>query len=448
VKQEAKHETRYQFHEIVRQYAYEKLVESGEEENIRTRHLKYFLGLSEQAEPALRGPAQVEWYARLNEERDNIRAALEWADNTDVEAGLYISGRLQDLWENLDMREGARWLTEFIEKSESNDYPHARAKALLAQGWLLVGFHQFASATSVAQECLELFRACRDKLGEADGFLLLGGAWGYQDDPAIVLEHQQQALALAQSLGDKWRQARALLHLGTDPRDRQHSFTYWEEALALFREVGDWRELTDLLGLVSFFRVLEGDIEIAQKYLDEETRLQSLTSKTVRGENAKTAKSLIALMRGDYEQARALLLEIAIVADKLGNRMAYLWNLVRLGYVALREGNLTEARRFFAESAKNFQEDEDPDGIAFTLEGVAGIFVAVEQPELAARLIGWADATREKINDTRPVLEQADVDKIIAACLAKMGEVAFSDAYDEGQKMTLDEAVAYALEET
>ncbi|HKG53001.1 MAG TPA: hypothetical protein VKB04_01975, partial [Anaerolineales bacterium] len=66
----------------------------------------------------------------------------------------------------------------------------------------------------------------------------------------------------------------------------------------------------------------------------------------------------------------------------------------------------------------------------------------------AARLIGWADATRKQINDTRPRLEQTAVDKIIAACITKMGEVVFSDAYDKGQKMYLDEAVAYALNES
>jgi len=75
-----------------------------------------------------------------------------------------------------------------------------------------------------------------------------------------------------------------------------------------------------------------------------------------------------------------------------------------------------------------------------------------EQPqapraEHTARLISWADATREKISDKRPLLEQADVDKIITTCLTKMGEVAFPDAYDEGQTMTLDEAVALALEQ-
>jgi hypothetical protein len=78
---------------------------------------------------------------------------------------------------------------------------------------------------------------------------------------------------------------------------------------------------------------------------------------------------------------------------------------------------------------------------------MAGLYVVIGKHLYAARLIGWADATRENIEDRRPVLEQADVDKIIAACLVKLGEVAFSDAYDEGQKMSLEEAVALALGE-
>jgi len=61
------------------------------------------------------------------------------------------------------------------------------------------------------------------------------------------------------------------------------------------------------------------------------------------------------------------------------------------------------------------------------------------------QLLGWGDATHNKIRDTRPLLEQAFVDKIVAACLARLGEVAFSDAYEAGKGMTLEEAVAYSL---
>ncbi len=113
----------------------------------------------------------------------------------------------------------------------------------------------------------------------------------------------------------------------------------------------------------------------------------------------------------------------------------------------MREGNIREAREVFAETAKEFQKNKETIGVVFTLEGMAGLFAAIGNPKNAARLIGWADATRKEINDTRPLLEQRDIDKVIAACISKMGEVAFADAYDEGQVMTLDEAVALALNE-
>jgi hypothetical protein len=71
----------------------------------------------------------------------------------------------------------------------------------------------------------------------------------------------------------------------------------------------------------------------------------------------------------------------------------------------------------------------------------------MNKTEVGVQLIGWGDARREKISGTRLHPEKADVDKIIAACKAQMGEVAFSDAYDAGQKMSLEEAVEYTLNE-
>ena len=111
--------TRYRFHEMVRQYANEKFTISGDVEKIRTRHLKYFLDLSEKAELELRKPARVDWMARLTDEQNNLRYTLHWADKTDVEAGLYISSRLMRYWESSNVHEGNQWLRNFIQKPDS-----------------------------------------------------------------------------------------------------------------------------------------------------------------------------------------------------------------------------------------------------------------------------------------------------------------------------------------
>jgi predicted ATPase/DNA-binding SARP family transcriptional activator len=442
--------TRYRFHEIVRQYAREKLIKASEEDEVRRRHLNYFLQLTGEAEPSLKGPAQIEvWMARLNEERDNLRTALRWADETDLEAGLYISGRLQGFWESLNVDEGARWITKFIGKPESNEYPHAKAKALYALGVLLLWSEKFAQATSVAEECLTVFRACGDQQGEADALLLLGYDLQYLDKRESADELYEQSLVLARALGDARRQALALFRLGYDHPERQ--IAYWEKAIALFRQVDDRSSMASLLCATARFRILlMGDIETAQKNLEEAIQFGPVRGRNIAGlwEEASFAKSLIALMRGDYEQAAALLEETLVLTEDLGNRMGHLWTRVHLGHIALRAGDLTEARATFAETAQNFHKDSSTIGVVFTLEGLAGLSVAVGKPERAATLIGWTDATREQIINPRPFLEQANVDRDIAAIMAKIGSSAFEVAYDSGREMTLDEAVELALKES
>jgi uncharacterized protein HemY len=191
---------------------------------------------------------------------------------------------------------------------------------------------------------------------------------------------------------------------------------------------------------------LHGDFELGEKCVEEALRLWHANRQANIWDNPRVTKSLLASMQGEYEEAETLLREVMKAAEGRGNRMSYLWAEVRLGHLMLRSGNWTEARQVLTENAKNFGQDSYTIGVVFALEGMAELFDAVGKPESAARLIGWADLMREKIQDTRPEIEQANVDKIIASCLAKLGEVAFSDAYDEGQEMTREAAVAYVLE--
>jgi predicted ATPase/DNA-binding SARP family transcriptional activator len=442
VNQDAGHERRYRLLEMIREYAREKLAEADEAKHVHDRHLKYFLKLSEQIEPGLVGPEQTEWSSRTNDERDNLRAALEHAARVDVEAGLYISGRLEYFWESFDSREGTRWLAEFLQRPESKEYPLARAKALYAQGWLLYRFEHFDEAQTVTEECLTLYRAGGDPHGEVDALTLLGFILG----PAKSLDVIQEAIHLAKSLGDLRRQAMALNIRGWDHRDFKRVFAYWQQAITLYRQAGDWRHLADNLSELGFFLLLDGKIESAQERLDESSLLyQQLNTKTRKG-HLLTAYGQIALLRGDYEQARDYFQQNARISIESGSQMDYLWATVRLGFVELREGNIAEARQIFAETARSFQQDGNHIGIVVALEWMASLYVVVGKSEYAARLIGWADATRRVIRDTRPVLEQADVDRDIAAVVSRIGRDAFDKAYHQGHAMTLDEAVGYALD--
>jgi tetratricopeptide (TPR) repeat protein len=411
------------------------------EAKIRTRHLKYFLALSEQAELALRGPEQAEWYARLDDDRDNIRAALQWADKTDVEAGLFLSGHLKVFWENLDVQEGLHWLEMLTQKPESEIYPLPRARALYTLARLLGMHRRLVDGRVMAQKCLDLYRVCGDKPGEVDALLLLADI----EDPSRAGEFCQQGLTLARLINDKWRTALALYSSGYGQSDR---FAYIEEALRLFQEVGDFRYTAECMVELGRLEMLNNNIEVAQKLLDAaNTLFQQLNMKSGTSYMLQ-AYARIAAIKGDYETASMRLQECLDIDKLYGYRASSLWAQSQLAYLALYRRETAKAHELFIKTVKAFYQDQIEIGVAFTLEGTAGLCIVVDKPKIAANLIGWADATRKRIGDPRPPLEQADVDKIITACIAKIGEATFSDAYEDGQKMTLDEAVTYALRES
>jgi predicted ATPase len=102
--------------ETIRAFAHEKLAAAGETELAHKRHLGYLLALAEQAEPALRGPRQHDWLKQLDDEHDNLRAALAWAiQREEAEGAQRLAGALGYFWLIRGYSaEGFRWLNEAL----------------------------------------------------------------------------------------------------------------------------------------------------------------------------------------------------------------------------------------------------------------------------------------------------------------------------------------------
>ena len=111
-------EVRYGMLEPVRQYGLERLEHSNEAEEVRRRHAEYYLTLAERADPELKGPRQVAWSSRLEEEHDNLRAALSWAfERGEYKLGLQLAGALGEFWFRRGyLSEGRRWLQAALEQ--------------------------------------------------------------------------------------------------------------------------------------------------------------------------------------------------------------------------------------------------------------------------------------------------------------------------------------------
>ncbi|NWJ46742.1 MAG: AAA family ATPase [Chloroflexi bacterium] len=280
---------RYRMLETIRQYALEKLSESGDLEVTRQRHAAYYLELAEQARTRLTGSEQIYWLERLETEHDNLRAVLGWATapvpeqtNDSISpdfsepylVGLRLGGALWRFWQlHIHTIEGSRWLEKTVALAEGKPVPiqlKARAYHGLA---ILLSTLDFERSLYYHQENLRLRQEMNDLAGIADAYNGLGWVYfNYQHDLAKSHHLSRESEALARQLNDKWRIAAALTLrclLAIADQDPVSSIPLAYEGNRLFQETGDfYSATTGFIGLSSMMLVA-GDYKAARKLFKE-----------------------------------------------------------------------------------------------------------------------------------------------------------------------------------
>ncbi len=234
--------TRYAMLETVRQYAQERLNQSGEGDAARTRHLEYYVALAEEAEPKLSGGKQGEWLARLKAELDNLLQALAWCDQADDgrELGLRLAYALLGFWYHLGLIEVGHQVTlAALGRAGAGARNRVRARVLVGAGSLSRSVDRCDEANEHAVEALSIAREIGDDKLAVESLLILGYLLNDRGGTAASLGHLEEALALARDLGDKVLVARALNGLGEVHRtagNMEAAQPLYEESLALARE--------------------------------------------------------------------------------------------------------------------------------------------------------------------------------------------------------------------
>ncbi len=160
---------RYRLLETIRQYAREKLVNSGQLTNFRNRHLDWFLDFVEQADPKLFSGEQVAMLNRLDAEHDNFRAALAWSMETEIEKGLRLAAGLDRFWTfRGHWFEQRDWLMKLLAQPGANTPTRTRAKALILRGNIEARQGELVDAEKSYAESMQIYRQLGDENGIAE----------------------------------------------------------------------------------------------------------------------------------------------------------------------------------------------------------------------------------------------------------------------------------------
>ena len=174
---------RYRMLEPIRQYAREKLEESGEAQYVQGRHTDFFFALAEEAEPELVGSQQNVWLERLEGEHDNLREALSWSlERGRADLALRLGAALWRFWHVRGyLSEGIRWMERVLAGSEPAASP-VRVNALEGMGWLTQFQGDYERAKATYEEMLKLSRGLGDKGNVATALNSLGTYLGLSGD--------------------------------------------------------------------------------------------------------------------------------------------------------------------------------------------------------------------------------------------------------------------------
>ena len=436
-------ETRYRLLETIRQYAQEKLLKAGSSETVHDNHLAYFVKLVKQAQPELSRSNQVFWLNRLEEELDNLRLALEWALAGDIRSGLQLVTLPVFFWElRTDIGEWQNWLAQFLEKYQEADSLHAWALVIYAHILRMSG--DLKQAESFANQGLALSRAISDRHAEAFSLWGLGSTLTIQGNMEQGIALVEQSLALYRSVGDRLGQAIAMRWLSMNNDDIERSKSLLLESLRLSREMGNLSEIGGSLNLLADKAIRQGDFSSAVEWLEESRKVHQQLGDQFGEADILNNYGNLFYWQGNYRQAYAYL-EEAMNLYREGGILAE-WTQVQLAYCTYRQGNLPEAKELFKSSIHQFRKINNDIGATYATEGLAALYANQGQPGRAARLFAWADATREAIGDHRPPLEQSSVEKELSAIRTQLDGTAFERIWNEGSRMTFEEAIACAMD--
>jgi hypothetical protein len=312
--------------EPVRQYALEKLNESGEAEEARRRHAGYYLALGERTGLQLKGPDQPALLAQLETELGNLRAAIRWSiDNGEMEMLARTAWSMWKFWWLRGHRgEGRRWMEEALARAPDALPDSARAKLL------------HVAAT----------------LGHANG------------DPEFARPLIEESLALFRRLGDKYGVAEALSTTGLVALGQERyeeGLAYLEESVDVFLELGRRRAAGSTLGFAATAPLMRGDTARARRLAE---RALSLAREPggARDVVCSALHPLAAVARaeGDNERATRLLEESLTISVEIGDEGNVAYCLEGLAAIAADEDELDRAARLWGATEALLETIEAP----------------------------------------------------------------------------------------
>jgi non-specific serine/threonine protein kinase len=329
--------TRYFFHETIRQYAREKLAVSGESDIVLGRHLDFFLSVALRFEQEAHGTQLLNGIISVNAEHYNLLEAMNWAGISGrAQSGLRLGAALHYYWLCRGYWSiGRDSLEQLLRLPEAGEHTTDRANALNLAGDLAIQQGDLKAARILLEESkiigLELGQAGKACLGWT--LMLLGQSLMGHDNTMAQYE-LDQSVALLREAGVSWRLAIALLvrgWLAASQGDLGQGRDFYTESLDILRKVGDTWTSADPIGALGWVFYCLGAYDTASAYLQQALAIYRAGEDKFSTPGIYADLGSIALLQGNKQQAIAYFETSLSIAREVMNKKRIASTLCDLG---------------------------------------------------------------------------------------------------------------------
>lgn len=407
----AEAEPRFAMLETMREYALERLADSGEEAAVRRAHAAYCLVLAEEGNPELNPADRARWLTHCDVEVDNFRAALDWLfQSRDRDWALCLCLALFRFWDMREYLTEGRIRLETVLRLAGVGYQKERAKVGHFIGALATAQGDYSAAAYFLRHSLSLYEELGDESGIAVSLNALAVMARDRGDYAAAQSNFERSLACWRMLSDRLAIARCLHNLANVVKIRgDYPRARWalREAADIFEELGDRSGAAWAINQ-------QGDIARSQGDL--------------------------AAARGLYQRALSAFRE---AADPWGSARS----LTDLAYIALEQGDHSAAHTACREALEIFAGLGYRRGIALALEGSACLALAQGHADRALKLAAAAAHLRQSIGAPRHPAEQFRLDQMLLPAWKSLSDAEGKHAWAAGTAMSMENVIQYCLGE-
>ncbi|MEO8665717.1 MAG: tetratricopeptide repeat protein, partial [Ignavibacteria bacterium] len=432
---------RYYMLETIRQYSIEKM----DDKNFFSRkHFEYFLKHSIKGSFSLYGKDQIKGLKVLESEKENFRAAINWAIDNEPEGALNISEGFGKIWEFSGYYEEG--MSTYKRILSVNENAPAERKVILCSnlGYCSMLSGDYKNAREYLRTAMEIVKVTGDMEVTSMLYNVMGLLNYYTGNFEEATKYYEKSIKISTEIENDNGMANASINLGAICQatgDFERANSLYKTALSIYKKYENIQSTSRTLINIGTLEYNMGNYQNAISFYKEGIEIihELQDHEAIAIANLNLGNAYLNLK--DFELAENFYNECSRISREYGFRHLITHSEIRMGDIALVKGETNKAGNIYIDCIKTCDKSEELHKLGNCFRGLSKVCLNLEEYEISVKMLALSDSLFKKIGVKLTKAKLQEIDEIKNTFKNKMGQEKFNALWNEGDQMETDDAV-------